>query len=85
MEQVILASNIKCSGCAKTIQEGLTTLAGVQQITVDVPEGKVTVTGDNLQRSALTQKLAELGYPEKTATSGLVNIMQKAKGLFAGK
>ncbi|ALG68147.1 heavy-metal-associated domain-containing protein [Beggiatoa leptomitoformis] len=85
MEQIISASNIKCSGCAKTIQEGLAPLTGVQTVTVDVAEGTVTVTGDTLQRTALTQKLAELGYPEKNASSGLINIMQKAKELFSSK
>lgn len=59
------ASNIKCGGCAANIENGLKTLAGVSDIKVDISSGNVTVSGENLDRASISQKLAELGYPEK--------------------
>ena len=59
------ATKIKCQGCASTIKQGLATLPGVSEVTVDVPSGKVLVTGEPLQRQALHDKLAALGYPER--------------------
>ncbi|MDH5692589.1 MAG: heavy-metal-associated domain-containing protein [Gammaproteobacteria bacterium] len=58
-------SNVKCSGCVSNIQKGLTALDGVDQVDVDIPTGHVQVSGNELQRVELAQKLKELGYPEK--------------------
>lgn len=58
-------ANVKCGGCAANIRKGLAELPGVQTVEVDVPSGRVTVTGEGLARARLTAKLGELGYPEK--------------------
>ena len=59
------ASNVKCGGCASNIQNGLSSLPGVDQVEVDISTGHVTVSGSDLNRDELAQKLKELGYPEK--------------------
>jgi copper chaperone CopZ len=56
--------NVKCGGCVSTIENGLKELPGVQTVEVTIEGGQVTVTGDNLSRSELSDKLKELGYPE---------------------
>ena len=56
--------NVKCGGCANTIRQGLSTMAGVQGVDVAISNGEVTVNGERLDRAALTQKLGQLGYPE---------------------
>jgi len=56
--------NVKCGGCVKAIQDGLTTLDGVQQVEVTIEGGHVKVQGEGLDRTALSAKLGELGYPE---------------------
>ena len=56
--------NVKCGGCANTIRQGLSTMAGVQGVDVAIASGEVTVNGERLDRAALTQKLGQLGYPE---------------------
>ncbi len=56
--------NVKCGGCAANIKKGLATLEGIQVVEVDIKTGAVTVEGDKLDRGHLTNKLAELGYPE---------------------
>jgi copper chaperone len=56
--------NVKCGGCASTIQDGLLGLAGVKDVAVVIQGGEVTVSGEALDRAALSQKLGQLGYPE---------------------
>lgn len=64
-QEIVLAQNIKCGGCVTRIRDGLSALAGVTAIDVDIASGRVTVTGGSISRLAITAKLAELGYPEK--------------------
>ena len=58
--------NVKCGGCASAIQTGLRQDARVQEVTVDVPTGRVTVEADEDRRAELSAALNALGYPEKT-------------------
>ena len=59
----IMAQNIKCGGCASAIENGLKPLSGVEQVTIEIDSGRVTVDGDNLSEQQIRDKLAELGYP----------------------
>ncbi len=57
-------ANVKCQGCAQAIRTGLGALAGVQQVTVDVPVGKVVVVAAApCTLPDLAAQLAKLGYP----------------------
>ena len=56
--------NVKCGGCVKAIQDGLSGLDGVSNVTVAIEGGHVKVEGAALSRDALISKLSELGYPE---------------------
>lgn len=56
--------NVKCQGCVSAIHEGLTMLPGIQDAQVEIETGHVSVTGENLNRTQISEKLAELGYPE---------------------
>ena len=58
-------NNVKCGGCVANIQNGLSTLVGVTSVDVDQASGKVLVEGESLDRRVLSEKLAELGYPER--------------------
>ncbi len=62
--EIFAVNNVKCGGCAGTIQRGLADLSGVIEVEVKAPGGPVTVRGEGLERAALAKKLAELGYPE---------------------
>lgn len=55
--------NVKCGGCVGTIRDGLLALPGVQAVEVTIDGGRVKVDGEGLDRSALAQKLGQLGYP----------------------
>jgi len=56
--------NVKCGGCANAIRQGLSSMTGVEGVDVVISGGEVTVNGEQLDRAALAQKLAQLGYPE---------------------
>ena len=64
MQELFSVKNVKCGGCVKAIQQGLQTLPGVTAVTVVIDGGKVTVEGQPLNRTELSAKLSELGYPE---------------------
>jgi len=64
MKERFTTQNIKCSGCVDAIRNGLSELAGVERVEVDISSGGVAVEGSGLQREQLATKLAELGYPE---------------------
>ncbi len=56
--------NVKCGGCASNIMNGLKELPGVAGVEVAIDSGEVTVTGEDLSREQLSEKLSQLGYPE---------------------
>lgn len=70
MNEQFSVRNVKCGGCVNAIQDGLKELQGVASIEVSIGDGTVRVTGENLDRAALAEKLTELGYPEVTEQEG---------------
>ena len=60
----IFVSNVKCGGCTSSIENGLKDLPGIDTVSAIIDGGKVTVTGTNLDRNEICNKLIELGYPE---------------------
>ena len=66
MEQLdIQASNIKCAGCVSNIENGLTNMAGINNVNVNIETNIVTIEGNNLEQALIELKLSELGYPAK--------------------
>ena len=64
MEQLdIQSSKIKCGGCVANIEKGLKDFAGITEVKVDVESNVVSVQGNELNKTAIENKLAELGYP----------------------
>lgn len=66
--------NIKCGGCVNSIQRQLSTIDGVNAVTVDVAEGRVTVDAASELTDTVRQALARLGYPESGTTTGVAAI-----------
>ncbi len=65
MEFTIEVRNVKCGGCARTIEKGLSEDARIEKVAVDVAAGRVTVTAATDVRAEAAAALARLGYPEK--------------------
>lgn len=64
MEQLdIQSSKIKCGGCVANIEKGLADFAGISEVSVEVESNVVSVKGNELDKTVIENKLAELGYP----------------------
>lgn len=64
MEQLdIQSSKIKCGGCVANIENGLKDFAGITEINVDIESNIVTLKGNEMDKTIVENKLAELGYP----------------------
>lgn len=75
----IFAENIKCGGCIKSIKEALQKIAGVDTVMVDKDKESVLVTGTDINRRIIIDKLGELGYPEK----GNNSLLKKARSFVS--
>lgn len=62
---ILTAPTIKCEGCAQTITQALTPLAGVENVQVDIERKKVTVTYEQnaISVGQIKTKLVEAGFP----------------------
>ncbi|MDS4031895.1 MAG: heavy-metal-associated domain-containing protein [Candidatus Contendobacter sp.] len=65
MKFEFMVQNVKCGGCASTIQTGLRQDTRVWEVAVDVPTGRVTVEIEGDHRGELSAALKALGYPER--------------------
>jgi copper chaperone len=83
MEHVIEVENIRCGGCANTITHSLEKLEGVSSVSVDIENGRVTVTTDIDDRDRLVAALLKNGYPEKGSAEGLQAAKAKAKSFVS--
>lgn len=72
--------NIKCGGCANSIQNLLDSLEGVSDTQVDIEAGSVSCTleSDTLKEQ-VKQCLLKQGYPEVGTVEGLGAMGAKAK------
>ncbi|BAP55858.1 heavy metal transport/detoxification protein [Thioploca ingrica] len=83
MQEMIAVENIKCRGCAKTIESSLLKTPQVRTVSVDIEQGLVMIEGDNLQREQIAQTLLSLGYPEKGSVAGLKSLKAKGKSFVS--
>ncbi len=74
MEQQFIVENIKCSGCSNSIRTDLLKIPKVENVSVDIEAGCITITG-NPDRNAVIAKLNNMGYPE----AGHNTLVKKAK------
>lgn len=80
----IVVENIKCSGCASTIQKEIKQLTGVETVHVDIGRAAVEVDySDSQIIEAIKQRLITLGYPEKGSVQGLTKVTTKAKSMVS--
>lgn len=80
MKFEVNVENIKCGGCANTIQNKLNSLEGVSHTQVDIEAGKVTCEiASELLIEQVKQQLVKQGYPESGTLEGLGAMGAKAK------
>ncbi|MEN8205289.1 MAG: heavy metal-associated domain-containing protein [Pseudomonadota bacterium] len=83
MKHIIDVENIKCGGCAHTIETRLKKLDTVTQVSVNVEQGQVTVEAADNSRTQLVETLLHSGYPEKGTAEGLKAAKAKAKSFVS--
>jgi len=83
MTYEIKVENIKCGGCAGTINKRLNKLDAVSDCQVDVENGIVSITGDESSKKDVAQLLLKLGYPESGTAEGLEAAKAKAKSFVS--
>lgn len=79
MHYKIEVDNLKCSGCAGTIQKGLKSIDGVSDVSVDTETKIIAFNSNEDLVSRVIQKLGKMGYPEKGTGTGF----QKAKSFVS--
>ena len=71
--------NLKCGGCASTIEKTLRADPRVTQVVVDPATDSVEIGAAAELRGEFAAKLARLGYPEKGSVEGLRSAAAVAK------
>lgn len=63
MIQTYTVTGMSCGHCAQSVTEELTGLAGVSEVTVDLPTGEVAVTSESpLAEEDVRAAVEEAGY-----------------------
>ena len=83
MKHIIDVENIKCGGCANTIETRLQKIDAVTQVSVDVEQGQVTIEAADDSREQLVETLLASGYPEQGTAAGLKAAKAKAKSFVS--
>jgi len=66
--------NLKCSGCAGSIQKGLSVIVGVSDISIDIETKTIEFNSDKDIAEHVKHKLGQMGYPEKGKGTGFQKV-----------
>ncbi len=69
MEKIIYLDNIKCGGCAKSVEGEILKTEGITEAKVNTEDGSVTIIYTKYDEESLEQKLSKLGYPPQGTSS----------------
>jgi copper chaperone len=83
MEHIIEVENIKCGGCANTIEKQLRKLDSVSAVNIDIEAGQVTIEAATTDREQLVATLLKNGYPEKGPAEGLKAAQARARSFVS--
>ena len=83
MSYEITVENIKCGGCTNTINTRLKNHDAVNDCTIDIGNGVITIDGDETHKTEIAQLLLKLGYPETGTAEGLKAAKAKAKSFVS--
>lgn len=76
----IEVENIKCYGCANSIEKKLKSFDELKEVSVDIENGRISFHAtDQLATEKVIQTLAKMGYPER----GKGTNLQKAKSFVS--
>ncbi|TNF36371.1 MAG: cation transporter [Gammaproteobacteria bacterium] len=75
--------NIKCGGCAGTIQKRLLEDSRITNVQVDIASGVVAIDAAEDASQEWRQLLLKLGYPEKGTAEGIAAAAARAKSFVS--
>lgn len=75
--------NIQCGGCENTIRKGLASVAKVSEVQIDRELQRITLLGNEAERSVLLEKLRSMGYPEQGSVAGFQSGLAQAKSMLS--
>lgn len=80
-QATIKIDNLKCGGCATSIEMGLLALEGVSKAHVvnEANEVEITYSNEGTTLANIKNKLRQMGYPETGSTEGLEKFAANVK------
>ena len=83
MELQLQVENVKCGGCARSIEKALLADSRISRVSVDPAQGLVVIEAEADVRAPALAALAKLGYPEKGSLEGLKAAAAAAKSFVS--
>ena len=84
--ETILIANLKCNGCENTIKNKISSIEGVESVTVNHDADSVTIQhSGKATREDFTKKLYSIGYPEATVENGLLLKLKSYASCMVGR
>jgi len=83
MQLQLQVENVKCGGCARSIEKALTADSRISRVSVDPAQGPVVIEAEGDVRAHAAAVLAKLGYPEKGSLEGLKAVAATAKSFVS--
>lgn len=81
MKTSIQVENLKCGGCAATINKGILGIEGVSEVQIDVNTSMVNIISEeSLDLFKIKEKLVSMGYPEIGENN---NLLHKTKSYIS--
>jgi len=83
MELRLEVENVKCRGCARSIEKALAGDPRITRVVVDPSEGTVLIEAAADVRADAAAALARIGYPEKGSVEGMKAAAATAKSFVS--
>lgn len=61
-ETIVKVSGMTCNHCKANVENNLSSIAGIDNIEIDLESGKVKMTGDDIDLSEVKTKVESIGY-----------------------
>jgi copper chaperone len=83
MELRLTVENVKCGGCARSIEKALRADPRISAVAVDPAGGLVLIEAAADVRAQAAATLARLGYPERGSVEGMKAAAAAAKSFVS--
>lgn len=83
MHVSISVENIKCGGCASSIEKKLLEDERISAVDVDIEKGVVEIEASELAIDDWTAALLKMGYPESGTAEGMAAAKARAKSFVS--